>query len=116
LKYLNLQNAGEMECSEEITTIFAMLQVQNIFVQPGGGQAILKARIAHRKFEVEEGDLLTLLNVYTAFDRNKTPAWCQKHFLNHKALRRATEIRTQMRKMLKRLDIPLTSCNGLLFD
>jgi len=103
---------GEMGCSEEITTIFAMLQVQNVFVQPGGGQAVLKARIAHRKFEVEEGDLLTLLNVYTAFERNKTPAWCQKHFLNHKALRRATEIRVQMHKMLKRLDIPLVSCSG----
>lgn len=101
-----------MGCSEEIATIFAMLQVQNIFVQPGGGQAALKARIAHRKFEVEEGDLLTLLNVYTAFEQNKTPAWCQKHFLNHKALRRATEIRVQMHKMLKRLDIPLVSCNG----
>ncbi|XP_020295918.1 probable ATP-dependent RNA helicase DHX35 [Pseudomyrmex gracilis] len=104
--------SGEIGCSEEITTILAMLQVQNVFIQPGGGQAALKARIAHRKFEVEEGDLLTLLNVYTAFDQNKTPAWCQKYFLNHKALRRATEIRVQMHKMLKRLNIPLTTCNG----
>lgn len=103
---------GEMGCSVEITTILAMLQVQNIFIQSGGGQAALKARIAHRKFEVEEGDLLTFLNVYTAFEQNKTPAWCQKYFLNHKALRRATEIRMQMHKMLKRLDISLTSCNG----
>lgn len=101
-----------MECSEEIATIFAMLQVQNVFIQPGGGQATLKARIAHRKFEVEEGDLLTLLNVYTAFEQNKTPAWCQKHFLNNKALRRVSEIRIQIHKMLKRLDIPLKSCNG----
>lgn len=101
-----------MRCSAEITTIFAMLQVQNIFVQPSGGQAALKARIAHRKFEVEEGDLLTLLNVYTAFEQNKTPSWCQKHFLNCKALRRATEIRTQIHKMLKRLNIPLISCAG----
>lgn len=101
-----------MRCSEEIATIFAMLQVQNAFVQPGGGQAALRARIAHRKFEVEEGDLLTLLNVYTAFQQNKTPSWCQKHFLNYKALCRATEIRTQMQKMLKRLDIPLISCDG----
>ncbi|XP_011067091.1 PREDICTED: probable ATP-dependent RNA helicase DHX35 isoform X2 [Acromyrmex echinatior] len=108
----SLITSGEMGCSEEITTIFAMLQVQNVFIQPGGGQAVLKARIAHRKFEVEEGDLLTLLNVYTAFEQNKTPAWCQKYFLNHKVLRRATEIRVQMHKMLKHLDIPLVSCNG----
>ncbi|XP_012286028.1 probable ATP-dependent RNA helicase DHX35 isoform X2 [Orussus abietinus] len=104
--------SGEMECSEEITTILSMLQVQNVFVRPFGGQAALKSRVAHRKFEVEEGDLITLLNVYTAFEKNKSTGWCQKHFLNHKALRRATEIRVQMRKLLKKLDIPVASSNG----
>ncbi|KOX74135.1 putative ATP-dependent RNA helicase DHX35 [Melipona quadrifasciata] len=104
--------SGEMECSEELSTILAMLQVQNVFIKPAGGQAAIKARIAHRKFEVEEGDLLTLLNVYTAYEKNKTPSWCQKQFLNNKALRRATEIRTQMHSMMKKLDIALVSCNG----
>lgn len=103
-----------MECSEELSTILAMLQVQNVFIRPAGGQAIVKARVAHRKFEVEEGDLLTLLNVYTAYEKNKVSSWCQKHFLNYKALRRATEIRTQMHSMMKRLAIPLNSCNGKL--
>ncbi|XP_034189179.2 putative ATP-dependent RNA helicase DHX35 isoform X1 [Osmia lignaria lignaria] len=104
--------SGEMECSEELSIILAMLQVQNVFIRPAGGQAAIKARIAHRKFEVEEGDLLSFLNVYTAYEKNKTPSWCQKHFLNHKALRRATEIKAQMHCMMRRLDIPLISCNG----
>ncbi|CAD1478196.1 unnamed protein product, partial [Heterotrigona itama] len=104
--------SGEMGCSEELSTILAMLQVQNVFIKPAGGQAAIKARITHRKFEVEEGDLLTLLNVYTAYEKNKTPSWCQKQFLNNKALRRATEIRTQMHSMMKKLDIALVSCNG----
>nr|XP_050855532.1 probable ATP-dependent RNA helicase DHX35 [Vespula vulgaris]XP_050855534.1 probable ATP-dependent RNA helicase DHX35 [Vespula vulgaris]XP_050855535.1 probable ATP-dependent RNA helicase DHX35 [Vespula vulgaris] len=104
--------SGQMGCSEEIASIIAMLQVQNVFIRPGGGQAIAKARVAHRKFEVEEGDLLTLLNVYAAYEKNKTPSWCQKNFLNNKALRRASEIRGQICRMLKKLDIPLTSCNG----
>ena len=101
-----------MGCSEEISTILAMLQVQNILVRPGGGQAALKARVAHRKFEVEEGDLLTLLNIYTAFEKNKNTNWCRQNFLNSRALRRATEIRKQMRGFMKKLDIPMTSCNG----
>ncbi|XP_061927778.1 probable ATP-dependent RNA helicase DHX35 isoform X3 [Apis cerana] len=103
--------SGEMGCSEEISTILAMLQVQNVFIRPAGGQAAIKARIAQRKFEVEEGDLLTLLNVYIAYEKNKTSSWCQKQFLNNKALRRAIEIRTQMHSMMKKLNIPLVSCN-----
>lgn len=103
---------GEMSCSDEITTILAMLQVQNVFIRPGGGQASLKARVAHRMFEVEEGDLLTYLNVYTAYEKNKVNSWCQKYFISSKALKRATEIRTQMRKLIKKLKIPLVSCNG----
>ncbi|XP_063980646.1 probable ATP-dependent RNA helicase DHX35 [Diachasmimorpha longicaudata] len=104
--------AGEMNCSDEITTILAMLQVENVLIRPGGGQASIRARIAHRKFEVEEGDLLTLLNIYTAYEKNKSSSWCQKHFLNSKALKRASEIRTQMRRLIKTLNIPLHSCEG----
>ncbi|KAK0162211.1 hypothetical protein PV327_008565 [Microctonus hyperodae] len=108
-----LMSSGEMGCSDEITTILAMLQVQNVFVRPGGGQALIKARIAHRKFEVKEGDLITLLNIYSAYGKNKVNSWCQKYFLNAKALRRATEIRTQMRSLLRRLNIPIKSCNDI---
>ncbi|XP_015608693.1 probable ATP-dependent RNA helicase DHX35 [Cephus cinctus] len=104
--------SGEIGCSEEMTTILAMLQVQNVFVRPAGGQAALKARVAHRKFEVEEGDLITLLNVYTAYEKNRTSVWCQKNFLNSKALQRVTEIRTQMRRLLRKLEIEAMSCNG----
>lgn len=102
-----------MGCSEEITTILAMLQVQNVFVRPTGGQASIKARVAHRNFEVEEGDLITLLNIYTSYEKFKNHSWCQKYFINFKAIKRATEIRTQMRKLIKKLHIPLASCSGL---
>ena len=40
-------------------------QVDNIFLTPPGQGG--KARAARRQFEVAEGDLLTLLNVYNAF-------------------------------------------------
>ena len=50
-------------CTQEIAAIVAMLQVENVFLQSGHHQSG-KARMAKRKFEVKEGDLLTLLNVY----------------------------------------------------
>jgi ATP-dependent RNA helicase DDX35 len=105
---------GEFGCSEEILSIIAMLQVQNVFTKPSGGQNAIKARIAKRKFEVEEGDLLTLLNVYTAYVKyDMCQDWCKKYFLNYKGLRRAHEIRTQMLHLLKRFNIPIISCQGM---
>lgn len=109
---LNVFFSGTMGCSEEMITIIAMLQVQNVFIRPGGGQAAISARVRHRLFEVEEGDLVTYLNVYSAYQENKTHSWCQKNFLNYKALKRCTEIRNQMTGLLRKLNIPIVSCEG----
>lgn len=105
--------SGEFGCSEEILSIVAMLQVQNVFIKPSSGQASIKARVEKRKFEVEEGDLLTLLNVYSAFVKHDMSRdWCTKYFLNYKGLTRAHEIRTQMLLLLRRFNVPIVSCNG----
>ncbi|KAJ9594469.1 hypothetical protein L9F63_014081, partial [Diploptera punctata] len=105
--------SDEFGCSEEILTIIAMLQVQNVFIKPISGQASIKARVERRKFEVEEGDLLTLLNVYNAFIKHDmSKDWCNKYFLNYKGLTRACEIRTQMSRLLQRFNVSLVSCNG----
>ncbi|XP_069698122.1 probable ATP-dependent RNA helicase DHX35 isoform X2 [Periplaneta americana] len=108
-----LITSGEFGCSEEMLSIIALLQVQNVFTKPTGGQAAIKARVAKRKFEVEEGDLLTLLNVYTAYIKhNMAKDWCNKYFLNYKGLCRTHEIRTQMLRLLQRFNIPIISCEG----
>ncbi|PSN42130.1 putative ATP-dependent RNA helicase DHX35 [Blattella germanica] len=105
--------SGEFGCSEEILSIIAMLQVQNVFTKPSGGQASIQARIAKRKFEVEEGDLMTLLNVFTAYvKQGMSQEWCRKYFLNHKGLRRAQEIRTQMLRLLQKFNVPIVSCEA----
>lgn len=59
--------SAEFDCSEEIVTIIAMMQIQDVFLQPSGGQARHAAEVIKRKFAVEEGDHMTMLNVYTAF-------------------------------------------------
>ena len=83
--------------------------------------------------QVEEGDLLTLLNVYYAFhnrggsDWSKSKHWCATHFLRYKALKRfecfllahfsnilsrATDLREQLFKVLKRFGMPVVSCTN----
>lgn len=87
-----LLSSGEFECSEEILSIAAMLQIQNIFLSPSKQKAA--ADNAKRKFSVYEGDHITLLNVYEAFLKcNKSSRWCHEHFLNYKGLSRAVKIR-----------------------
>uniref|UniRef100_A0A8C9FBL1 DEAH-box helicase 35 n=1 Tax=Pavo cristatus TaxID=9049 RepID=A0A8C9FBL1_PAVCR len=60
-----LLESGNFGCSQEILTIAAMMQIQNIFLIPPNQKS--QAARQHRKFAVEEGDHLTMLNVYEAF-------------------------------------------------
>ena len=56
---------------------------------------IAKAKVAKRKFEVAEGDLLTLLNVFNAFksiESSSAKHWCSSNFLRYKALVRADQL------------------------
>ncbi|KAK7083978.1 ATPdependent RNA helicase [Halocaridina rubra] len=103
--------SGDFGCSEEILSIVAMLQVQNVFIKKKGHTHAV--RVIHRKFEVSEGDLITLLNVFTAYiKKGENKRWCSEHFLNHRALRRAAEIRRRMEKLLTNFNIRLVSCEG----
>lgn len=60
-----LIQSAELGCSEEILTIVAMLQAQNIFYRPKDRQA--KADERKAKFHQPEGDHLTLLSVYNGW-------------------------------------------------
>ncbi|VDN06380.1 unnamed protein product [Thelazia callipaeda] len=106
--------SGEFGCSEEIAIIIAMLQIQDVFMLPLKGRH--QAELMKRKFSVEEGDHLTMLNVFTNFMQNgRSKQWCAKHFLNYRGLRRAESIRNQLLSFMMRCDIPLKSCrdNGV---
>ncbi|XP_036178654.1 probable ATP-dependent RNA helicase DHX35 isoform X2 [Myotis myotis] len=102
---------GNFGCSQEILSIAAMMQIQNIFVVPPNQKS--QAIRAHRKFAVEEGDHLTMLNVYEAFIKhNKNSQWCQEHFLNYKGLVRAATVREQLKKLLVKFQVPKKSSEG----
>ncbi|XP_012370133.1 probable ATP-dependent RNA helicase DHX35 isoform X3 [Octodon degus] len=106
-----LLESGNFGCSQEILSIAAMMQIQNIFVIPSNQKS--QAIRVHRKFAVEEGDHLTMLNVYEAFIKhNKNSQWCQEHFLNYKGLVRAVTVREQLKKLLVKFQVPKMSSEG----
>ncbi|XP_050528421.1 probable ATP-dependent RNA helicase DHX35 isoform X2 [Daktulosphaira vitifoliae] len=109
-----LIKSGEMGCSFEIVSILAMLQLNDAFVRPKYGATIQKAKIQHRHFEVSEGDLITLLNVYNGFDHNEATSkqWCHRYFINYNELCKAKKIRMHLIDLMKKHKIPLKSCEG----
>jgi ATP-dependent RNA helicase DDX35 len=53
-------------------------------------------------FTAEEGDHLTLLNVYMGFEKAKyNVGWCHKNYLNSKSMLRARDVCRQLRKTLR---------------
>ena len=104
-----LLSATEFGCLSEILTIAAMVSLQGSvwFSHEDGKKAEETAR---RKFAVEQGDHLTLLNVYQAFvtKGKKEAKWCQKHYLNFKSMTRAVSIRNQLRRYLERFGIDVS--------
>lgn len=108
-----LLKSAEFGCSDEIVTIVAMMQIQDVFITPF--RARHQADIIRKKFAVEEGDHMTMLNVFTKFVENgRSKKWCSDHFVNYRGLMRADNVRSQLVRLLKRFEIPKVSCRGLI--
>lgn len=76
-----------------------------IWIQHDGEKK--KTESAKRKFSTEEGDHLTLLNVYQAFvtKGRKEARFCHENMLNFKAMSRAVSIRAQLKRSLERFGV-----------
>ncbi|MCJ1255699.1 hypothetical protein MMC24_003516 [Lignoscripta atroalba] len=99
----SLLSAPTFGCLSEILSIAAMTSLQGAvwFSHDGEKKATDTAR---RKFAAEEGDHLTLLNVYQAFvtKGKKDPKWCRDNHLNYKSMARAVSVRAQLKRYLER--------------
>ncbi|KAI0485461.1 P-loop containing nucleoside triphosphate hydrolase protein [Xylaria cf. heliscus] len=101
-----LLSASSFDCINEILTIAAMTSLGGtIWVQQDGNKKQMES--ARRKFAAEEGDHLTLLNVYQAFvtKGKKESRFCHENYLNFKALTRAVSIRGQLKRYLERFGL-----------
>jgi ATP-dependent RNA helicase DDX35 len=99
-----LLNSSKFKCTEEALTICAMLSVQNVFYLPEKKRT--EAITAHRQFYVQEGDIITYINIYMSFIKSRMSAkWCSNNFLNYKSLSRAVTIREHLSKHMRRIGI-----------
>jgi ATP-dependent RNA helicase DHX8/PRP22 len=99
-------------CSDEIITIMAMLQVQNIFYRPKDKQASADQHRA--RFFQPEGDHLTLLAVYNTWKMsNFSKHWCRENFVQVRALKAAHDTSKQLRGIMDRYKLPTISTNRI---
>ena len=100
--------AVDLNCSEEMLTIVAMLSAQNIFYRPREKQAAADQKKA--KFHEAEGDHLTLLRVYESWKANKfSNPWCFENFLQARSLKRAQDVRKQLITIMDRYKLEMAS-------
>ncbi|RYP93711.1 hypothetical protein DL770_000083 [Monosporascus sp. CRB-9-2] len=100
-----LLTAPSFGCLSEMLTIAAMTSVGSVWIQREGEKKQMES--ARRKFAAEEGDHLTLLNVYQTFvtKGKKESKFCHENHLNYKSMMRAISIRSQLKRYLERYGI-----------
>jgi ATP-dependent RNA helicase DDX35 len=98
--------APSFGCLSEMLTIAAMTSLGgSVWFSHEGERK--KMETSRRKFAVDEGDHLTLLNAYQAFvtKGRKEAKFCHENHLNFKSMSRAVSIRGQLKRYLERFNI-----------
>lgn len=91
----------QLDCSEEILSIVAMLSVKSVFYRPKEKQGQADSKKA--KFHQPEGDHLTLLAVYNGWKAaNFSNPWCYENFVQARSLRGAQDVRKQLLGLMER--------------
>lgn len=101
-----LLSAQSFGCLSEMLTIAAMTTLGgSVWFHHDGERK--KMETSRRKFAVEEGDHLTLLNAYQAFvtKGKKEARFCHENNLNYKSMTKAVSIRGQLKRYLERFSI-----------
>uniref|UniRef100_T1IZ17 RNA helicase n=1 Tax=Strigamia maritima TaxID=126957 RepID=T1IZ17_STRMM len=85
----------DLGCTDEILTIISMMSVDSVTCDPTFKKN--EAAAARKKFQSEEGDLITLLKIFQAYIKvNDKKNWCHEHFLLARQLKTADDTRKQL--------------------
>lgn len=92
-------------CQTMVLSIVAMLLeggLNEAYYTPKDKREKEEAKSVHAQFEVVEGELITLLNVYDAscVPKLKPVRWFVEHYINHKMLQRVAYIRGTMGSLI----------------
>lgn len=106
-----LLTAVELHCSAEVLTIVSMLEVDNVWSRPRDKQAAADAKKA--KYHADQGDHITLLEVYRAWESSGcSAAWCRENFLQHRSLQLARDVRKQLQGIMDRHHLAVLSAGS----
>ncbi|CCE83634.1 Piso0_004218 [Millerozyma farinosa CBS 7064] len=102
-KLILLSCSQQYHCSDEVLSIVAMLSVPPVYYRPK--ERAKEADQSREKFSIGGSDHLTLLNIYTQWERQIKKSrgnsealtdWCNRNFFHKKSLMRARDIRNQL--------------------
>ena len=121
-KCIIMSSKEEFSCSLEMIIIISMLSVETLFFVPrnetgkekgGAANGQTKLLLAKKKFEGKYGDLLTLLEIYLAYEKSTNKyEFCQQHCINAKSMLKVKQIHEQLTQLCLRLELPLLSCRN----
>ncbi|KAJ9049122.1 hypothetical protein DSO57_1027908 [Entomophthora muscae] len=100
-----------LSCSRPLLAIAAMLSVEDVILQPRSDNSQARQQaIFSRMFADRSGDHLTLYNIFVLGRKaDVSRGWCQDHFINHRRLRHADAIHSQLEAIMSKLKLPLLS-------
>ncbi|WP_018878105.1 ATP-dependent RNA helicase HrpA [Thioalkalivibrio sp. ALE28] len=97
-------------CVTETATIAAFLSLQDPRERPA--EATQAADQAHREFQVEGSDFMGMLRLWEAWHTaredlgsNALKRWCREHFLNFLRMREWQELRVQLLRQAREMDL-----------
>ncbi|CAK4189828.1 unnamed protein product [Aphanomyces euteiches] len=101
-----LIEAIRLDCSEELSTIVAMLSVENIFVPHQDKHA--NSPLLQEYYD-PKGDHLMYLRLFQAWeDARDRLAWCEDHGVHMRAFRTAANVQSQIRDLANKVDVART--------
>jgi ATP-dependent RNA helicase DHR2 len=91
----------ERDCLLDVVDVISALSVENVFLNLVTEERKEEAEEARRELYRREGDHLTLLMAvqrYAAEQKSQRKAWCDKHYVSHRAMENVMNIRKQLRQ------------------
>ncbi|KAA0150361.1 hypothetical protein FNF27_04802 [Cafeteria roenbergensis] len=100
-------SSSELGCAADVITIAAMLSAPTPFMRPKGQET--EAREAKSHFSHPEGDHLALLHAYQGYEESGfSQDWCWENFIDSRAMKQATSIRSQLENIVRRIGLSVT--------
>ncbi|EEB07589.1 ATP-dependent RNA helicase [Schizosaccharomyces japonicus yFS275] len=102
-----LLTAAKFGCVQEVLNICSILTITtNLFIKRSSAEYFN----SFYKFAVEEGDLLTQLNAFHAYLKQKRESrWCSNHCLNAQSLLQAEQVQQRLQQYLRKFGVYATS-------